>query len=146
MPGVNPRGSEKKQCLNPTAAEERKKLSRRGKDAGNSAGSNSEEKPQVAICLLLVELCERFIFFGIVCNMIVFCTVKLGYHNYQAAIVNMCFVGASMLTPVLVGWLAECLVGRIKLVYICTFLHFLGRCYATTVSPATYFLYALTFC
>ncbi|XP_006261086.1 solute carrier family 15 member 5 [Alligator mississippiensis] len=126
MPGVNPRGSEKKQCLNPTAAEERKKLSRRGKDAGNSAGSNSEEKPQVAICLLLVELCERFIFFGIVCNMIVFCTVKLGYHNYQAAIVNMCFVGASMLTPVLVGWLAECLVGRIKLVYICTFLHFLG--------------------
>uniref|UniRef100_A0A8C4JFG5 Solute carrier family 15 member 5 n=1 Tax=Dromaius novaehollandiae TaxID=8790 RepID=A0A8C4JFG5_DRONO len=88
--------------------------------------SQPEKNFQAAICLLLVELCERFTFFGIVCNMILFCTVKLGYRNYQAAIVNMCFVGTSMLTPVLVGWLAECLVGRIKLVCICMFLHFLG--------------------
>ncbi|XP_044872890.1 solute carrier family 15 member 5 isoform X6 [Mauremys mutica] len=73
-----------------------------------------------------MELCERFTFFGIVCNMILFCTIKLGYPNYQAAIINMCFVGASMLSPVFMGWLAEHLVGRIKLVYICIFLHFLG--------------------
>ncbi|NWY06476.1 S15A5 protein, partial [Nothoprocta ornata] len=99
-------------------------LSRRHNDTGN--GSRSEKNLQAAICLLLVELCERFTFFGIVCNMILFCTVKLGYRNYQAAIVNMCFVGTSMLTPVLVGWLAECLVGRIKLVCVCLFLHFLG--------------------
>uniref|UniRef100_A0A8C0GRR5 Solute carrier family 15 member 5 n=1 Tax=Chelonoidis abingdonii TaxID=106734 RepID=A0A8C0GRR5_CHEAB len=86
----------------------------------------SQKKLQVAICLLLMELCERFTFFGIVCNMILFCTIKLGYPNYQAAIINMCFVGASMLSPVFMGWLAEHLVGRIKLVYICIFLHFLG--------------------
>uniref|UniRef100_A0A8C6YIF1 Solute carrier family 15 member 5 n=1 Tax=Nothoprocta perdicaria TaxID=30464 RepID=A0A8C6YIF1_NOTPE len=104
--------------------QQRPLLSRRGNDTGN--GSRSEKNLQAAICLLLVELCERFTFFGIVCNMILFCTVKLGYCNYQAAIVNMCFVGTSMLTPVLVGWLAECLVGRIKLVCICLFLHFLG--------------------
>uniref|UniRef100_A0A803YH60 Solute carrier family 15 member 5 n=1 Tax=Meleagris gallopavo TaxID=9103 RepID=A0A803YH60_MELGA len=84
----------------------------------NHAGNLTlpEKKVQEAICVLLVELCERFTFFGIVCNMILFCTVRLGYRNYQAAIVNMCFVGTSMLTPVLAGWLAECLVGRIKLV------------------------------
>uniref|UniRef100_A0A8C9FI63 Solute carrier family 15 member 5 n=1 Tax=Pavo cristatus TaxID=9049 RepID=A0A8C9FI63_PAVCR len=94
----------------------------------NHAGNLTlpEKKVQEAICVLLVELCERFTFFGIVCNMILFCTVRLGYRNYQAAIVNMCFVGTSMLTPVLAGWLAECLVGRIKLVCICMFLHFLG--------------------
>ncbi|NXD10551.1 S15A5 protein, partial [Nothocercus nigrocapillus] len=101
-------------------------LPRRTHDTGNVSQSRSEKNLQAAICLLLVELCERFTFFGIVCNMILFCTVKLGYRNYQAAMVNMCFVGTSMLTPVLVGWLAECLVGRIKLVCVCLFLHFLG--------------------
>lgn len=86
----------------------------------------AEKKLHEAVCVLLVELCERFTFFGIVCNMILFCTTKLGYRSHQAAMVNMCFVGTSTLTPVLVGWLAEYLVGRIKLVCICMFLHFLG--------------------
>ncbi|NWS43318.1 S15A5 protein, partial [Probosciger aterrimus] len=104
--------------------EEQQPLPGGNNHAGNL--SQPQKKLQEAICVLLVELCERFTFFGIVCNMILFCTVKLDYRNYQAAIVNMCFVGTSMLTPVLVGWLAECLVGRIKLVCICMFLHFLG--------------------
>uniref|UniRef100_A0A3Q4BTI4 Uncharacterized protein n=1 Tax=Mola mola TaxID=94237 RepID=A0A3Q4BTI4_MOLML len=82
------------------------------------------KKLQVIICVLLVELCERFTFFGIVCNMIVFCTVKLGYGNYLAATVNLCFIGASTLTPVLVGWFAETCLGRTKVVYLCAFLHF----------------------
>ncbi|XP_068859663.1 solute carrier family 15 member 5 isoform X3 [Aphelocoma coerulescens] len=102
----------------------------------NHAGKlpQAEKKLQEAVCVLLVELCERFTFFGIVCNMILFCTVKLGYRSHQAAIVNMCFVGSSTLTPVLVGWLAEYLVGRIKLVCICMFLHFLGTALLPVVS------------
>ncbi|XP_065521217.1 solute carrier family 15 member 5 isoform X1 [Lathamus discolor] len=118
------RDMQEKQLLNHTADKEQQPLPGVSNHAGNL--SQPQKKLQEAICVLLVELCERFTFFGIVCNMILFCTVKLGYRNYQAAIVNMCFVGTSMLTPVLVGWLAECLVGRIKLVCICMFLHFLG--------------------
>ncbi|XP_016329856.1 solute carrier family 15 member 5-like [Sinocyclocheilus anshuiensis] len=68
---------------------------------------NARKKLQVIVCVLFVELFERFTFFGIVCNMILFCTIKLGYSSYQAAMVNTCFVGASILTPVLVGWFAE---------------------------------------
>ncbi|XP_051238352.1 solute carrier family 15 member 5 isoform X2 [Dicentrarchus labrax] len=86
----------------------------------------SRKKLQVIICVLLVELCERFTFFGIVCNMILFCTVKLGYDYYLAATVNLCFVGASTLTPVLVGWFAETCLGRSKVLYLCAFLHFFG--------------------
>ncbi|XP_071756369.2 solute carrier family 15 member 5 [Centroberyx gerrardi] len=86
----------------------------------------SRKKLQVIICVLLVELCERFTFFGIVCNMILFCTVKLGYDNYLAATVNLCFIGASTLTPVLVGWFAETCLGRTKVLYLCAFLHFFG--------------------
>lgn len=119
------RDMQEKQLWNHTADKEQQPLPGGSSRAGNL--SQPQKKLQEAICVLLVELCERFTFFGIVCNMILFCTVKLGYRNYQAAIVNMCFVGTSMLTPVLVGWLAECLVGRIKLVCICMFLHFLGR-------------------
>uniref|UniRef100_A0A672GKT0 Solute carrier family 15 member 5 n=1 Tax=Salarias fasciatus TaxID=181472 RepID=A0A672GKT0_SALFA len=86
----------------------------------------SRKKLQVIICVLLVELCERFTFFGIVCNMILFCTVKLGYDNYLAATVNLCFIGASTLTPVLVGWFAETCLGRAKVLYLCALLHFFG--------------------
>uniref|UniRef100_A0A3Q3EBG7 Solute carrier family 15 member 5 n=1 Tax=Labrus bergylta TaxID=56723 RepID=A0A3Q3EBG7_9LABR len=88
--------------------------------------TKSRKKLQVIICVLLVELFERFTFFGIVCNMILFCTVKLGYDNYLAATVNLCFIGASTLTPVLVGWFAETCLGRTKVLYLCAFLHFFG--------------------
>lgn len=87
----------------------------------------SRKKLQVIVCVLLVELCERFTFFGIVCNMILFCTVKLGYSNYLAATVNLCFVGASTLSPVLVGWFADTCLGRTKVLYLCAFLHFFGN-------------------
>ncbi|XP_066524920.1 solute carrier family 15 member 5 [Hoplias malabaricus] len=86
----------------------------------------NRKKLQVIICILFVELFERFTFFGIVCNMILFCTIKLGYHNYQAATVNLCFVGATTLTPVLVGWFAETCLGRTKVLYLCALLHFIG--------------------
>lgn len=59
--------------------------------------------------------------------MIIFCTVKLGYNNYLAATVNLCFVGASTLTPVLAGWFAETCLGRTKVLYLCAFLHFFGK-------------------
>ncbi|XP_032763214.1 solute carrier family 15 member 5 [Rattus rattus] len=82
---------------------------------------------RVGICSLLVELCERFTFFEVVCNMIPFCTRRLGCYNHQAAILNLCFIGASVLTPVFMGWLADSkYLGRSKLVCIALFLHFLG--------------------
>ncbi|XP_006130387.2 solute carrier family 15 member 5 isoform X1 [Pelodiscus sinensis] len=126
MPVTDLRALQEKQLLEHTAESEKRKFSGEEKHVVVSSGFNSQKKLQVAICLLLIELCERFTFFGIVCNMILFCTIKLGYPNHQAAIINMCFVGASMLSPVLMGWIAEQLVGRMKLVYICMFLHFLG--------------------
>ncbi|CAL8357952.1 unnamed protein product [Lota lota] len=93
----------------------------------NNTRRKSGKKLQAIICILLVQLCERFTFFGIVCNMMLFCTVKLGYGNYMAATVNLCFVGVSTLTPVLVGWFAETYLGRTKVLYLCVFLHFFGQ-------------------
>lgn len=88
--------------------------------------SKPRKKLQVIVCVLFVELFERFTFFGIVCNMILFCTIKLGYSSYQAAMVNTCFVGASVLTPVLVGWFAETCLGRTTVLCFCALLHFFG--------------------
>lgn len=82
----------------------------------------------IGICFFLVELFERFTFFGVVCNMIPFCTIQLGHQNSQAAILNLCFIGTSTLTPLLVGWFVDVCGERNKLVYICLFLHFLGEC------------------
>lgn len=85
------------------------------------------KKVKAIICVLFVELFERFTFLGIVCNMILFCSIRLGYNNYQAAIVNLCFVGASTLTPVLAGWFAETCLGREKVFYLSALLHFFGK-------------------
>ncbi|XP_041592704.1 solute carrier family 15 member 5 [Vulpes lagopus] len=92
------------------------------------------KKIWVGICLLLVEMCERFTFFEVVCNMIPFCTVKLGYPNYQAAILNLCFIGTSVLSPMFAGWLADVCLGRNKLVYVCLCLHFLGSALLSVVA------------
>ncbi|KAH0617109.1 hypothetical protein JD844_028772 [Phrynosoma platyrhinos] len=92
----------------------------------HQVGSTFQKEAQVTICAILVDLCEKFTFFGIVCNMILFCTIKLGYHNYQAAMINLFFMGAYMMTPALMGWLAECPERRLKLVYMCALLHFIG--------------------
>ncbi|NXU03621.1 S15A5 protein, partial [Buphagus erythrorhynchus] len=132
MPAADRRDSQEKGFLNHMAGKETQPLAGRGTHAGKvpPAGKKLHE----AVCVLLVELCERFTFFGIVCNMILFCTAKLGYRGYQAAMVNMCFVGTSTLTPVLLGWLAEHLVGRVRLVCICMALHFLGTALLPVVS------------
>ncbi|XP_004713828.1 solute carrier family 15 member 5 [Echinops telfairi] len=104
------------------------------RDNGYFSSSYSVKKIQAGICLLLVELCERFTFFEVVCNMIPFCTVKLGYPNYHAAILNLCFIGTSLLAPMFAGWLAEICVGRNKLIYICLVLHFLGTVLLSVVA------------
>ncbi|RXN19071.1 solute carrier family 15 member 5 [Labeo rohita] len=94
--------------------------------SGTVSKPKERKKLQVIVCVLFVELFERFTFFGIVCNMILFCTIKLGYSSYQAAMVNTCFVGASVLTPVLVGWFAETCLGRTTVLCFCALLHFFG--------------------
>ncbi|XP_027975479.1 solute carrier family 15 member 5 [Eumetopias jubatus] len=101
---------------------------------GYFASACDVKKIRVGICLLLVEMCERFTFFEVVCNMIPFCTVKLGYPNYQAAILNLCFIGTSILSPMFVGWLADVCLGRNKLVYACLCLHFLGTALLSVVA------------
>ncbi|XP_045867912.1 solute carrier family 15 member 5 [Meles meles] len=101
---------------------------------GYFASTYAVKKIRVGICLLLVEMCERFTFFEVVCNMIPFCTVKLGYPNYQAAILNLCFIGTSIISPIFAGWLADVCLGRNKLVYACLCLHFLGTALLSVVA------------
>ncbi|XP_066489889.1 solute carrier family 15 member 5 [Tiliqua scincoides] len=127
MPPIGVKVLQDKQLRNHISEKQgRRKLFLTYNGGDGMSGSTSPNGLQVTICLLLVELCEKFTFFGIVCNMILFCTIKLGYCNYQAVIINLGFVGACMVAPVLMGWLAECLLGRIRLVYMCALLHFIG--------------------
>ncbi|KAG8513786.1 Solute carrier family 15 member 5 [Galemys pyrenaicus] len=129
MPVTNFEITDEKEPLNHSSEKKKTKRHR-----GYLSSSYSVKKIWVETCLLLVDLCERFTFSEVVCNMIPFCTVKLGYGGYQAAILNLCFIGTSILTPVFAGWLADVYLGRNKLAYICLFLHFLGTAFLSAVA------------
>ncbi|XP_006084355.1 solute carrier family 15 member 5 [Myotis lucifugus] len=104
------------------------------RQTGYLSSSHGVGKARVGICWLLVELCERFTFFEVVCNVIPFCTVKLGHRSHQAAILNLCFIGASILSPVSAGWFADVCLGRNRLAYVCLCLHFLGTALLSVVA------------
>ncbi|XP_004693300.1 PREDICTED: solute carrier family 15 member 5 [Condylura cristata] len=129
MPVTDFEITDEKESLNHSI--EKKKTERH---RGYFFSSYSVEKIWVKTCLLLVDLCERFTFSEVVCNMIPFCLIKLGYNAYQAAILNLCFTGTSILTPVFAGWIADDCLGRNKLVYICLFLHLLGTVLLSVVA------------
>lgn len=93
---------------------------------------------RVGICLFLVELCERFIFFEVVCNMIFFCIGRFGFYNYQVVMFNLGFIGILVFIFVFMGWFADEYFGRNKLMYIVLFLYFLGECLLMIVFGGEY--------
>ncbi|KAM4820348.1 solute carrier family 15 member 5 [Thomomys bottae] len=94
---------------------------------GHFSSSDAIRRVHPAICLPLLELGERFVFFQVVCNTIPYCVLELRYLNHQAAILNLCFLGTSTLAPVCVGWLAQTHVESTKkLLSACLVLHLLG--------------------
>ena len=46
-------------------------------------------------CILVVELCERLVFYSMTGNMVLFCTSALGYSNADAITINTAFIGQS---------------------------------------------------
>lgn len=61
------------------------------------AGSGEPAVPwyrELAVpCILVVELCERLVFYSMTGNMVLFCTSVLGYGNADAITVNTVFIG-----------------------------------------------------
>ncbi|XP_069867751.1 solute carrier family 15 member 5 [Dipodomys merriami] len=94
---------------------------------GEFLSSDSVRSAGPDLCSLAVALGDSFVLLEIVCNVIPYCTLELGYRHDQAAILNLCFLGTSTLTPVLVSWLADLYVAcRHRLLCVCVGLRLLG--------------------
>lgn len=70
----------------------------------------------VLFSILVLELCEGLAFFGVISNMVLFCTSKLGMNSDDATLVSLVFQGKSKKKNVLgshyvnkpIQWLLPC--------------------------------------
>ncbi|EOA25405.1 hypothetical protein CARUB_v10018737mg, partial [Capsella rubella] len=79
-----------------------------------------------AIFIIVVEMTERFAFYGLASNLITFLTNELGQSTATAAKQINTWIGVSCMFPILGGFLADSILGRFKTVLLSSFIYLLG--------------------
>ncbi|XP_012943053.1 solute carrier family 15 member 4 [Aplysia californica] len=83
-----------------------------------------------ALVILFAQFMERTAFYGVVSNMILFCTSNLGFDTVNATTVSLVFLGFVYLFPVLGGWVSDSYTGRFYAVLVSGFVMCLGLLFA----------------
>ncbi|VVB05657.1 unnamed protein product [Arabis nemorensis] len=79
-----------------------------------------------AIFIIVVEIAERFAFYGLASNLITFLTNELGQSTATAAKQINTWIGVSCMFPILGAFLADSILGRFKTVLLTSFIYLLG--------------------
>ncbi|PFX24403.1 Solute carrier family 15 member 4 [Stylophora pistillata] len=87
-----------------------------------------------AVCILVMELCERLTLFGIVANLVLFCRNVLKLDSPWPSTVGLLLQGMCYLTPLLGGWLADTYLGRFNTIFGSALLYFAGVVLLAAVS------------
>uniref|UniRef100_A0A0B7A556 Major facilitator superfamily (MFS) profile domain-containing protein n=1 Tax=Arion vulgaris TaxID=1028688 RepID=A0A0B7A556_9EUPU len=77
----------------------------------------SPQKLAVVLCVLLVEMCERMAYYGVVANLILFCTSTLNYTSNDATTISLVFSGTVYLIPIFGGFVADSWSSRFNVIY-----------------------------
>ena len=79
------------------------------------------------IVLLVVITLERFAFYGIVCNYVLYLNkYPLKWESYNASTMLLVFFGISYMTSVLGGWIADSLLGKYITICISFVMYIIG--------------------
>ncbi|AEE79233.1 oligopeptide transporter-like protein [Arabidopsis thaliana] len=79
-----------------------------------------------ALFIIVVEIAERFAFYGLASNLITFLTNELGQSTATAAKNINTWIGVSCMFPILGAFLADSILGRFKTVLLTSFIYLLG--------------------
>ncbi|CAE6076251.1 unnamed protein product [Arabidopsis arenosa] len=79
-----------------------------------------------AVFIIVVEMAERFAFYGLASNLITFLTNELGQSTATAAKHINTWIGVSCMFPILGAFLADSILGRFKTVLLTSFIYLLG--------------------
>ncbi|XP_010504249.1 PREDICTED: protein NRT1/ PTR FAMILY 5.4 [Camelina sativa] len=79
-----------------------------------------------AIFIIVVEMTERFAFYGLASNLLTFLTNELGQSTATAAKQINTWIGVSCMFPILGGFLADSILGRFKTVLLSSFIYLFG--------------------
>lgn len=73
----------------------------------------------------MVEVAERFAYYGVASNLITFLTDKLGQSTAEAAVNANAWGGVALLLPILGGFIADYLLGKYYAILASSFLYVL---------------------
>ncbi|XP_030828919.1 solute carrier family 15 member 4 [Strongylocentrotus purpuratus] len=104
--------------------------------AASSQNSSSESealdsKPTtrdavLVLCIAFLNFVEKIIFYGILTNLVLFCTNDLGYSSANAAVFSLVFIGTNYVFTIFGGWLSDSWLGNYNSIYLGSLICLLG--------------------
>ncbi|XP_059157142.1 solute carrier family 15 member 4-like [Physella acuta] len=71
----------------------------------------------IVLSILLVEMCERMAYYGVVANLVLFCTSVLDYTSNEATNISLIFTGSVYLIPIIGGLIADSWSNRFNVIF-----------------------------
>lgn len=94
--------------------------------AMNDTRTRSAQNVSIII-LLVVNCCERFAYYGIICNYILFLNkLPLDWTSYNASALLLVFLGITYMSSLIGGWFADSLIGKYSTILISFVIYIVG--------------------
>eukprot|EP00057_Strongylocentrotus_purpuratus_P034683 XP_796185.3 PREDICTED: solute carrier family 15 member 4 isoform X2 [Strongylocentrotus purpuratus] len=80
----------------------------------------------LVLCIGFLNFVEKIIFYGILTNLVLFCTNDLGYSSANAAVFSLVFIGTNYVFTIFGGWLSDSWLGNYNSIYLGSLMCLLG--------------------
>lgn len=79
------------------------------------------------VLLLIVNTLERFTFYGLICNFILYLNKDpLTWESYNASLILLIFLGITHVSSVLGGWIADSFLGKFPTLFLSFIIYIIG--------------------
>ncbi|XP_005094746.1 solute carrier family 15 member 4 [Aplysia californica] len=86
----------------------------------------SPQKLAIIMCVLLVEMCERMAYYGVIANLVLYCTSVLDYTSNTATTISLVFSGTVYFIPIIGGYIADAWSSRFNVIFGSGLIYFCG--------------------